>query len=609
MASWLKASNWELEPDAGDPAGKGWSNKDMEPVPPHLRTWSSFNYVMYWISDATNVAVWELASSMIAIGLTWRQALPAIALGHIILSIVMVANGTIGARLHVPFPVMNRSSFGFYFSYFSVISRVVLSMFWFGIQTFSGGECMLKAIWPSLAHLQNGLPSGSNITTSGMICYFIYWLVQFPLMFVSPQNIRWLFVVKGIVVPCAWLAMLIWSFVPSKSPGGLFVQHSSISGSDLSWAWLAALNSALGLYSTLTVNIPDFTRYAKDERAQFIQLGIIPIAFTFCGFIGMAVTSAGIHLYGEVLWDPLRLIDKWDNRAAAFFASFAFVLTTLGTNISANSLSAGNDMTALLPKYINIRRGQVICAILGGWAMAPWEILANATGFLNFMNGYTVFLGPFAGIMVTDYWLVHRCKVDVPAMYLPHGRYRYVGGVNWRAAFALLCSVPPTVPGLIKSINSNIEVGSAKHLFDIAWLFGFIVSSLIYYASSTLFPAKETYLDEAIHVVYDEEPRASISVDVGDENTEEDNKKFMPPRDLHTASGRVDVAPPYLLPRYNYVLPLRWSSSAPTPFPALNAPGGLSAAPAPVPPTSRPHPANMSIPVVECALTLRTPSR
>lgn len=135
---------------------------------------------------------------------------------------------------------------------------------------------------------------------------------------------------------------------------------------------------------------------------QYVQLFIIPVAFTLVGFIGIAVTSAGATLYGAVLWDPLQLIDRWDNRAAAFFASFTFVLATLGTNISANSLSAANDMTVLFPRYINIRRGQALCAILGGWALCPWEILASAQGFLSFMNGYTVFLGPFAGIMVAD---------------------------------------------------------------------------------------------------------------------------------------------------------------------------------------------------------------
>jgi len=503
LSSYMKRSAWALEPEASTFAPNSrWSNKDMDPVPPSGRTWTTLNYVAYWISDATNAAVWELASSMLAVGLSWKQALPAIAVGHIIISIVMVLNGTIGARLHVAFPVLNRSSFGFWFSYFSVISRVVLSMIWFGIQTFTGSECvyqMLKAIWPSLARLPNHLSPGANITSSGMLCYFLYWLIQFPFMLISPQRIRWLFLVKAMIVPAAWLAMLIWAFVKVPSSEGLFQQHSTLSGSKLSWAWLSALNSALGIYSTLAVNIPDFTRYAKNERAQFVQLAIIPVAFTLVGFIGIAVTSAGIVLYGEVLWDPLRLIDKWDNRAAAFFASFAFVLATLGTNISANSLSAANDMTVLFPRYINIRRGQVICAILGGWALAPWEILANAQGFLAFMNGYTVFLGPFAGIMVTDYWLVHRCKVDVPSMYRPRGRYRYAHGFNWRAVLAILISVPPNLPGLINSINPKIPVGGAVFLFDIAWIFGFTSASVVYYVTSTLFPAKETYLDEAIY--------------------------------------------------------------------------------------------------------------
>ncbi|THH16283.1 hypothetical protein EW146_g4322 [Bondarzewia mesenterica] len=508
LAAITKPSTWVLEPEPSTFAPtNSWSNKDMDPVPPSLRAWSTLNYVAYWISDATNAAVWELSSSMLAIGLTWRQALPAIAVGHVIIAVIMVLNGTIGARLHVPFPVLNRSSFGFWLSYFSVISRVILSMFWFGIQTYTGSECvyqMLKAIWPSLARLPNHLPESANITTASMMCYFLYWLIQFPFMLISPQKIRWLFLAKAVIVPPTWLAMLIWAFVKVPSSKGLLNDHSSLSGASMSWAWLSALNSALGIYSTLAVNIPDFTRYAKNERAQYVQLIIIPIAFTLCSFVGMAVTSAGVTLYGQVLWDPLRLIDQWDNRAAAFFASFAFVLTTLGTNISANSLSAGNDMSALCPKYINIRRGQIICAFLGGWALCPWEILASASGFLSFMNGYTVFLGPIAGIMVTDYWFVHHTHVDVPSMYRPHGRYRYHYGVNWRALVALIVSVPPNLPGLINSINTNIHVGGAVYLYDIAYILGFTLASSVFYVLSVVFPAKETMLDHTI--LGDEEP-------------------------------------------------------------------------------------------------------
>ncbi|EIW51596.1 NCS1 nucleoside transporter family [Trametes versicolor FP-101664 SS1] len=502
LSAWTTPSAWALErePSSFAPSGR-WSNKDMDPVPPHKRTWSTFNYVAYWVSDAWNAAVWQLASSMLAIGLSWRQALPAIAVGHIIISLVMVLNGTIGARLHVSFPVLNRSSFGFWFSYFTVISRMVLSMFWLGIQAYTGSQCvfqMLKAIWPSIARMPNHLPPDAHITTSGIMCYFLYWLILIPLMFVSPQKIRWFFLLKAVVVPPAWIAILIWSFVKVPASQGLFGQHTHLSGSTLSYAWLSALNSALGIYSTLAVNIPDFTRYAKNERAQYIQLLVIPVAFTLVGFIGIAVTSAGIVLYGSVLWNPLTLINHWDNRPAAFFAAFTFALATLGTNISANTLSAANDMTVLFPKYINIRRGQVITAIVGPWAFVPWEIVTTAQGFLSFMNGYTVFLGPFAGIMVADYWIVHRGRVDVPSMYRPHGRYRYTYGFNWRALATLLVAVPPNLPGLIAAVNPSVHVGGAVKIFDFAWLFGFFVSVTVYSFLSLMFPAKETFLDEAI---------------------------------------------------------------------------------------------------------------
>ncbi|KAK0463125.1 permease for cytosine/purines, uracil, thiamine, allantoin-domain-containing protein [Desarmillaria tabescens] len=415
---WYKPSHWALESAASSlaPPGKErWSNKDMDPVPPHLRTWSTRNYVAYWISDATNTAVWELASSMLAVGLSWRQALPAIAVGHVIIAIVTVLNGTIGARLHIAVS-----------SYFSVVSRVILAMFW-------------------------------------------YWDTDFPFMLVSPQKIRHLFMAKAFIVPCAWLAILIWAMV--KAPPS----HAEVSGSALSWAWLSALNSALGIYATLAVNVSDFT-------SQYVQLFIIPTVFTLIGFVGIAVTSAGEVLYGETLWDPLKLIDKWDNRAAAFFAAFSFFIATLGTNISANSLSAANDMTVLFPRYINIRRGQVICAILGGWALCPWEILASAPGFLTFMNGM--------------YWFVHKCKVDLRAMYDPHGRYRYWNGINWRAVVALLCAVPPSFPGLIYSVNPSIYPGKVSHVFDIAWLYGFFTASTVYWTLSKIFPPLETFVEE-----------------------------------------------------------------------------------------------------------------
>ncbi|KAG7090689.1 hypothetical protein E1B28_009786 [Marasmius oreades] len=408
---YLAPNSWALKPSPSSlapPEYQRWTNEDMDPVPPNRRTWSTRNYITYWISDAANAPTWQCASSMIAIGLSWRESLAAVAIAHVIIAAVMVLNGTIGARLHVAFPLLNRSSFGFWFSYFSVLSRIILAMFWFGVQTYTGSECtyqMIKAIWPSTGRIPNRLPESANITTVGMMCYVIFWLIQFPLLLVSPQRIKYLFTVKAVIVPLAFIIMLVWAMVRAPPRVSLGPQKSTVAGSDLRWAWLSAMNSALGIYATVAVNIPDFTRYAKTERAQYVQLAVIPIAFTLVAFCGIAVTSAGQVLFNETLWDPTKFIDRaWgvNNRAAAFFASFSFALASIGTNISANSLSAANDMMVLNPKWINIRRGQIICALIGGWVVCPWEILSEAQGFLSFMSGYTVFLGPFAGIMITD---------------------------------------------------------------------------------------------------------------------------------------------------------------------------------------------------------------
>lgn len=224
---------------------------------------------------------------------------------------------------------------------------------------------------------------------------------------------------------------------------------------------------------------------------------MLPIVFTFISFIGIAASSAGAQQYGVLEWDPMALISNWENRACRFFAAFSFALAALGVNISANSLSAANDLTALFPTYVNIRRGQLICAFLS-WALVPWKILASAGSFLNFMSAYSIFLGPIAAIMVTDFWIIHRMKYDSLAPYQPDNIYRYWEGVNWRAAVSFLIGVAPSLPGFINSINLSVEVGVGIHPYQFGWLLGFTSTACIYVALSLVFPARETFIGRAV---------------------------------------------------------------------------------------------------------------
>jgi cytosine/uracil/thiamine/allantoin permease len=235
-------------------------------------------------------------------------------------------------------------------------------------------------------------------------------------------------------------------------------------------------------------------------RYQLLYVPLLPLIFTLISFIGIAATSAGTLLYPTPipLWDPMALISHWPSRAARFFAAFSFALAALGVNISANSLSAANDLTALFPQYVNIRRGQLLCALFC-WALVPWKILASAGSFLNFMAAYAVFLGPIAAIMVLDFWLIHARKYDCLALYNPDSIYRYnAWGTNWRAVTAFLVGVAPNMPGFIHSINPAIRVGVGVRPYQFGWLLGFVGTGIVYTALEYGFPPRETLIDVAV---------------------------------------------------------------------------------------------------------------
>lgn len=295
------------------------------------------------------------------------------------------------------------------------------------------------------------------------------------------------------------------------------------------------MSSVTGTWATLGVNIPDFTRYAQTANGQFVQLPAMPIIFTICGTIGIVTTSAAHVFTGEYLWNPLDIISIWldhgpGGRAAAFFAAFAWYIAQVGTNITANSISAANDLTVLFPRWVNIRRGCLIAAVIAGWVLVPWKILSSAETLLAFLGGYAVFLGPMAGIMVADFWLVKRQNVDIPALYNPDGRYRYVAGCNWRAALAFLVPVAPLLPGLGRSISGpeavRISAGLAN-LYTFNWMFGFATAVSLYTGLSLLFPARETLVRETVWNLDDVVVQAGArdnDVEMGDDGDGDEGK-------------------------------------------------------------------------------------
>jgi NCS1 family nucleobase:cation symporter-1 len=333
---------------------------------------------------------------------------------------------------------------------------------------------------------------------------------------IPPTKLRYLFAVKLIAAPITALATMGWCVHKAGGSGEIFALKATVHGSTKAYLWLSCMSSVTGSWSTLACNIPDFSRYARTSRGQYIQLPILPTLFTLCAVIGIVTTSATGVIYGTLLWNPLDIISKWlamghGGRAAAFFAATSWYIAQVGTNITANSISAANDLTVLFPRYVNIERGCVIAAIIGGWVIVPWKILSSAETFLAFMGGYAVFLAPIAGILASDYWLVHKQHIDVPALYNPDGRYRYWNGINWRALLALLIAVSPNLPGLGYSIGLNTNPvtkaqtdsvnisNGAKNLYTFDWLFGFVTSIVVYTSLSYIFPHKGSQIVTTIY--------------------------------------------------------------------------------------------------------------
>jgi NCS1 family nucleobase:cation symporter-1 len=365
-----------------------------------------------------------------------------------------------------------------------------------------------ELVWPSYNRIPNTIPKDQGITTNGMISYFLFWIIQLPLLLIPPTRLRYLFMVKLVAAPVTALATLGWIVHKAGGSGELFNIPERVHGSTRAYLWLSSMSAVTGSWATLACNIPDFSRYARSSKGQYIQLPFLPCVFTICGVMGIITTSASYVVYGKYYWNPLDIVSMWlDNkggRAAAFFAALSWYIAQVGTNITANSISAANDLTVLFPKYVNIKRGCIIAAVVGGWVIVPWKILSSATTFLAFMGGYAVFLAPMAGIIASDYWLVKRQHIDVPALYDPNGRYRYNKvGINPRAFLAFFLSVGPLLPGLAYSINpkgTHISVGT-KHLYTFDWLFGFVTSIVIYTGLSYVWKPTEALVPHTIYGV------------------------------------------------------------------------------------------------------------
>lgn len=463
-------------------------SEDIAPIEKDKRTWGTWNYAALWISMSLCIPTYMLASSLIAGGMNWWQSIFTIFLGNSIVLVPMILNGHAGAKYGIPFPVLARASFGTIGANIPAMLRAIVACGWFGIQTWIGGYAlylMFKAWWPSIDAWPQFFPAAFNLQTAPALTFILFWLLNMYVVYLGVESIRKLLVFKAIFLPFAALALLFWAIGAADGLGPILTQPSKFETNAQFWKFFfPALTGMVGFWATLSLNIPDFTRYAVSQQAQVRGQAIgLPPSMTLFAFVGVVVSSATVLVYDEMIWDPLILAGKFESKVLVTFAMIAVAISTLATNIAANIVSPANDFANLAPHRINFRMGGYITGIIGIFIF-PWKLVADPNGYIfTWLIAYSSLLGPVGGIMIADYFFIRKKELVVNDLYALDGQYSYHNGVNTNAVLALIAGIVPNLFGFLVTVGAVDEHTFPQwisELYHYAWFVGFAVSMFTY---------------------------------------------------------------------------------------------------------------------------------
>jgi len=465
-----------------DPRDSPLWNEDLAPTAPERRTWSTYNIAALWIGMSVVVTTYTLASGLMLAGMNWWQAMLTILLGNVIVLVPMILNAHAGTRYGISFPVLCRAAFGVRGANVPAMLRAVVACGWFGIQTWIGAlalDALLGAAWSGWA----------QVPGARWIAFALFWGLQVAIILRGTEGIRVLESWSAPLLLGGGALLLWWGVTHGGGLSNVLAQSERLQqGRGAFWALFpAALTANVGYWATLSLNIPDFTRYARSQRSQALGQALgLPTTMTAFAFVGVAVTSATIAVFGEPIWDPVVLVTRIGSPGVIAFAALVVVAAQLTTNMAANVVSPSNDFSNLSPRRISYVTGGLITAVLG-IATMPWKLYADASAYIfTWLLGYSSLMGALGGVLIADYWVVRRQRLSVPDLFRVHGAYSYRGGVNLRAMAALVLSVLPVVPGFLRAAVTPggrvAEPGLLDQLYAYAWFVTFALSFLLYVA-------------------------------------------------------------------------------------------------------------------------------
>jgi len=441
-------------------------NPDLAPTRAEQRTWTTYNMASLWIGLSVCIPTYMLAAGLVQGGMSWWQAMLTIMLGNLIVLVPMVLIAHAGTRFGIPYPVLARASFGTFGANVPAILRGLVACGWFGIQTWIGGQAIHIM-------LRTAFPAWDGVPGAVWIAFGVFWLWNIYIVVKGSNAIKRLEAWAAPFLLVAGLALLGWAMARAGGLGPMLAQPSKFrTTGEFFVFFIPSLTAMVGFWATLALNIPDFSRFARNQRAQIRgQLYGLPTTMTLFSFIGVAVTSASVLIFGEAIWDPVALLSRLGNPLVILTSLFALLIATISTNVAANVVGPANDFSNLWPSRINFARGGVLTGILG-IAIMPWRLLEDYGSFIfGWLVGYSSFLGPIAGILIADYWVIRKAQLSLADLYDSNGIY---GRWNWKALIALIAGVAIALIGLV--------VPGLRILYDYAWFVGFGVALVLYWA-------------------------------------------------------------------------------------------------------------------------------
>ncbi|HTY11640.1 MAG TPA: NCS1 family nucleobase:cation symporter-1 [Bacteroidota bacterium] len=479
-----------VEVDISPAADSSLINDDIAPTKISDRKWGTYDIAALWISMSACIPTYMLASSLISEGMNWYEAVLTVFLGNVIVLIPMILNAHAGTKYGIPFPVYCRASFGTRGANIPALLRAFVACGWFGIQSWIGGWAIYKMVTIYVPSWDALPPWFAGINTPQLICFLFFWGINMLVIYKGIDSIRFLLNIKAPLLIILGLVLLAWAYYQAGGFGPMLSQPSQFVHGGLKegrfWSvFFPSLTGMIGFWATLSLNIPDFTRYSRTQRDQMLGQAIgLPATMALYSFIGVAVTSATIVIYGGFpIWDPVVLISRFTNPLVLLVSLFALCLATLATNLAANVVSPANDFANLWPSKITFRIGGLITGIIG-IIIQPWKLVADPNGYIfTWLVGYSALLGPIGGILICDYFVIRHTVLHPIDLYKAEGEYSYSNGFNRAAIAALVLGIAPSVPGFLGTVKI-IDPASAgsllMNMYSYAWFIGFIVAFAVY---------------------------------------------------------------------------------------------------------------------------------